>query len=310
MKKSIIITLFFIIFCSVSVLAQQIDVEYKPSVRVVIDTKEIGFKTANDIHIYPIMYEGNVYLPLRTICEFLGKEVIWNNSTIELKGEVEPKFVEPSQTPEQNKNIIAISKQNLKILIDGVEQELIDVNGKILYPLIYNDTTYLPVRAISEIMGKEVGWNRQTTTVYIGQRDDLFVAPAGTALKNDFFECTVNSVVEEDRIEEYIPELEGNKFVIVNVTIKNTFPEPIPMYCRDFRLKWGESAAETAEPYGKKFDSQIENSFTLGVDEIINGDIIFEIPKNINDIKLEYIEVYDDLTVGNTYQIDIKIRKE
>lgn len=44
------------------------------------------------------------------------------------------------------------------IEIDGVEREFKDVNGERVYPILHNGTTYLPVRAIGEIMGKKVYW--------------------------------------------------------------------------------------------------------------------------------------------------------
>jgi ribosomal protein S19 len=49
---------------------------------------------------------------------------------------------------------ITASYNNIKIYID---QKLItpkDVNGKIVEPFIYNGTTYLPVRAVGEALGK------------------------------------------------------------------------------------------------------------------------------------------------------------
>ena len=36
-------------------------------------------------------------------------------------------------------------------------------------PFIYNGTTYLPVRAVGEALGKQVGWDGKTKTVYIGE---------------------------------------------------------------------------------------------------------------------------------------------
>ena len=31
--------------------------------------------------VYPILYNGSTYLPLRAIGEIMNKEVVWNNST-------------------------------------------------------------------------------------------------------------------------------------------------------------------------------------------------------------------------------------
>lgn len=58
---------------------------------------------------------------------------------------------------------------NIKLVIDGVEITPKDVNGNVVEPFIYNGTTYLPVRAIGEAFGKDVNWDGDTATVYVGK---------------------------------------------------------------------------------------------------------------------------------------------
>ena len=57
--------------------------------------------------------------------------------------------------------------RNIKIVIDGKEFIPKDVNNNIVEPFIYNGTTYLPVRAVSQALGREVSWDGDTSTVYI-----------------------------------------------------------------------------------------------------------------------------------------------
>lgn len=52
---------------------------------------------------------------------------------------------------------------NIKIVVDGTE---IHPDSE---PFISNGTTYLPVRAVSETLGKEVYWDGPNYTVYIGK---------------------------------------------------------------------------------------------------------------------------------------------
>ena len=44
------------------------------------------------------------------------------------------------------------------VVIDGKKQTFRDANGNVVEPILYNGTTYLPIRAIGEIMGKTVYW--------------------------------------------------------------------------------------------------------------------------------------------------------
>ena len=57
---------------------------------------------------------------------------------------------------------------NVKLVIDGEEITPKDVDGNIVEPFIYNGTTYLPVRAIGEAFDKDVHWDGETATVYVG----------------------------------------------------------------------------------------------------------------------------------------------
>ena len=63
---------------------------------------------------------------------------------------------------------INVIYDNIKILIDGVEYTAKDANGNVIEPFIYNGTTYLPVRAVSNALGKAVYWDGPNYTVYLG----------------------------------------------------------------------------------------------------------------------------------------------
>lgn len=64
---------------------------------------------------------------------------------------------------------IQAAYMSIKLVIDGVPVTPKDSNGTTVEPFIYNGTTYLPVRAVGEALGKQVGWDGKTKTVYIGE---------------------------------------------------------------------------------------------------------------------------------------------
>ena len=57
---------------------------------------------------------------------------------------------------------------NIKIYVDGIKIDPKDANGNSVEPFIYNGTTYLPVRAVGEAIGKSVSWDGATQSVYLG----------------------------------------------------------------------------------------------------------------------------------------------
>lgn len=75
--------------------------------------------------------------------------------------------------------IQAYLNYNITIKYDGEAQNLLDASGNRVYPITYNNTTYLPVRAISDLLGVDVGWDQATQSVLLGKqetRTDLIAA--------------------------------------------------------------------------------------------------------------------------------------
>ncbi len=56
-------------------------------------------------------------------------------------------------------------RPSVSIYVDGVERTFFDVKGREVHTIYYNGTHYLPVRAIGELMGKNVNWDGSTKTI-------------------------------------------------------------------------------------------------------------------------------------------------
>ena len=72
---------------------------------------------------------------------------------------------------------IQVTYSNIKIFVDNKEASLgKDSKGNKIEPFIYNGTTYLPVRAVSEALGEEVRWIDRNVYVgtYPGLQDSLY----------------------------------------------------------------------------------------------------------------------------------------
>ena len=55
----------------------------------------------------------------------------------------------------------------VSVYMNGEELNMTDVNCNPVSGFVYDGTTYVPARAISEANGKDVAWDQQTGTVYI-----------------------------------------------------------------------------------------------------------------------------------------------
>lgn len=65
------------------------------------------------------------------------------------------------------KNITVLQDFGVSVKVDGYNLNLGDKA-----PLMYNGTTYLPVRSVAEAIGKPVNWNNDTRTVILGVNNE------------------------------------------------------------------------------------------------------------------------------------------
>lgn len=60
-------------------------------------------------------------------------------------------------------------KTGVDIYVNGVKMEPTDANGKPVETFVYNGTTYVPLRAVSQSLGNAVSWDGENQRVYIGE---------------------------------------------------------------------------------------------------------------------------------------------
>ncbi len=76
----------------------------------------------------------------------------------------------------------------VSVYIDDQKLDPRDANGKPVEVFTYNGTTYLPVRAVSEALGKPVQWDGKTKSVYVGKHSGD--SPAAWLSQMDYFSGT------------------------------------------------------------------------------------------------------------------------
>lgn len=88
----------------------------------------------------------------------------------------------------------------VNIYIDDVKLNPTDAAGNPVDVFIYNGTTYLPVRAVSEALGKVVQWDGTTQSVYIGKHSSH--TPVAYLSQMDYFNMngywTIDNMVKDN----------------------------------------------------------------------------------------------------------------
>jgi hypothetical protein len=68
--------------------------------------------------------------------------------------------------------IKAYLNPSLKFKVDGVPAQLTNEKGAVVSPITYNNTTYLPIRAVSGLLGVTVNYEASTGTVHLGEQSE------------------------------------------------------------------------------------------------------------------------------------------
>ena len=119
------------------------------------------------------------------------------------------------------KNISATFR-NIKIVVDGKE---LSTSAE---PFIYNGTTYLPIRAVGEAVGKEVTWNGGTNTVYLGEvpasaqqqtSAPETPAPAASSSLPILSQYAADAGASKEEIQEAISTLQSGQIDIVDIHV-------------------------------------------------------------------------------------------
>lgn len=137
-----------------------------PNEHIHVNGFSVYLLDGNGYEVLPLQYQGTTYIPVRSAADWLGKNVRWDEAsqTIYFEGSKAPVFYTSGGADwayDFNTGIPAgaiVLAPERKLIMDGVRQHFYTESGHEVYPIVYLDTTYLPVRSIGELCGFEVGW--------------------------------------------------------------------------------------------------------------------------------------------------------
>lgn len=116
---------------------------------LVIDGVDCETAYKGDRKFYGFISNSRTYVPLRFVSETLGFDVTYDHTTrnITIKG---------------NGQEVGMNVKSKDLEVNGVKRTM-DVA-----PILYKDSTYVPIRFVGESLNKPVTWNPNDGAVYIG----------------------------------------------------------------------------------------------------------------------------------------------
>ena len=130
----------------------------------------------------------------------------------------------------------------------------------------------------------------------------------GDTLSTMFFDYTVVSAESPASYDGYTPA-DGDKLVVLSVKVKNDFGSTLPMYDTDFQLQWGDDDfAWAVDAFNA---DMMPLQWELADKTTATYDMLFEVPANITEFSLCYLEEYTDRNgkdqTGDFYSVDFTV---
>lgn len=181
----------------------------KPPLRIYLDNEKMQFNVA------PTIENGTTLVPFRTIFERLGFSITWEASTRTI-------------TAVKEDIIVQMTVGETGVLVNDEVRELP------VAPKLIRSTTFIPLKMVSEIAGKEVIWDAENYRVLIGETDqvpleDAPYAEITTSQAITLGQYTVHDVQFEDgfRISLGPKIVENSKFTSYYIIIENNSGFPV-----------------------------------------------------------------------------------
>lgn len=196
--------LFITILLGSFLLTSVVDAEESHIIRVKYDNETLIFDQ------YPVFDNGNVLVPFRAIFEKFGLKINWEPGSKRVTGEAPAVKID-----------MVIG--NSSVTVNGIKRNLEAA------PKLVDGNTYVPLRFISESMGKEVEWDQTSYTAIIKSKFEYLGETKNFGDDSYYPENNSNQL---GTVNPYIYEYDGLLYLFWSREFQNSSKENyVSFYC-------------------------------------------------------------------------------
>ena len=163
-------------------------------------------------------------------------------------------------------------------------------------------------------IGKRLAWVLASVLLLAGcssgQNDADQHFSLGDTVSTAWFDYTVTDVTSTEEYGGYI-SAEGEQLVVVELSLKSTYHQPVNMFDSDFQLSWpGMSQDDTrCMPVEYYCQQQLPSEYELASRENRSGVLVYQVPDDQQTFYFTFQEFFDDGTEdgrpGDQYVMDL-----
>ncbi|UKS26311.1 peptidylprolyl isomerase [Paenibacillus sp. HWE-109] len=150
---------------------------------------------------------------------------------------------------------IEVYFKQLKFMFDGNEKEISPAQGK---PLVYEGTTYVPLRFMSEALGKTVQYDANRETIWVGDRYSS--SPSMSIATNRSYQATIETTKGSFRIELFAKDAPKtvNNFLFL---AREGFYDDVTFHrvLKNFVIQAGDPSGTGRGGPGYSFEDELNN---------------------------------------------------
>lgn len=126
----------------------------------------------------------------------------------------------------------------------------------------------------------------------------------GDTISTAWFDFTIDSVEVASEYEGYAAG-EGNKLLVVQLSLKSTYTTSSDMFREDFVVGWDldDEDFDYVEPLSAYCDAQFPDEYSLGINQSRSGILVYEVQADLKDFWINFLEYFSDDTYGESYFI-------